>query len=378
MNDYNEYLEEQAKKDETYKLYPSYSCFYKFYSWLIYLIYFFIVFAMIITNFEELAIALCIPILFFFIALNIYLKYTHYKEIIVAYNIYYRRVKIYVVNKYNSTRKVLDISKDSAAFALVQEGDIWSYYFTLHIFDNFDKNTSIDIRKMNMEGIPPKFHWSFKNIFCFHHYDEESLLEKYIGEKMIEDYNIKFTSEKDKKKIKYFKTNNFLSFNLHSKIKCYSISIVILIAIIIYAIGIPIFSTYDTYDVEKKNYENQEQQYEEAPLFLILLLGLTWIVSVIIIILLCYIFKYIFYKRIDILKRDNILFIGITSFFKKSYIKKYIFDYISIENFELEKKNCNNATLILNLKDKTNHKICDFTGEKKEDLDFIIKNLNRI
>ena len=105
MNDYNEYLEEQAKKDETYKLYPSYSCFYKFYSWFIYLIYFFIVFAMIITEFEELAIALCIPILFFFIALNIYLKYTHYKEIIVAYNIYYRRVKIYVVNKYNSTIK---------------------------------------------------------------------------------------------------------------------------------------------------------------------------------------------------------------------------------------------------------------------------------
>lgn len=370
MNNYNEYLELQAKEDQTHTFFTSYSCFYKFYSWFIYLIYFFIFFAMIITNFEKLAIASCIPILFFFVVLNIYLKYTHYKKIIVAYNIYYRRVKVYVVNEYKSERKVLDISKDSAAFALTQEGDYLSHHYTLHIFDKFDENTDIDIRKMNMERIPPKFHWPFENIYCRNDYDDIKLLKVYIGEEIISKYNLKFKSEKDKKIIKYFKTNNFLSFNLHSKIKFYSISIVILITIIIYAIFIPISN-------EQKQYESQKQQNKEPPLFYILLLGWTWIVSTIIIISLCIIFKYI-YKRIDILKRDNILFIGITSFFKNSYIKKYIFDYISVKNFELEKKNCNNATLILNLKDETIHKICDLTGEKKDDLDFIIKNLNRI
>lgn len=386
MNELNKFYEEKAKEDETHTFFPVYGTCYSCISWLFYFIYFSLIFPMVFTEFLGIIVSVCLPILLFFIAIHIYIKYTHYKKIIIAYNIYYQRVKVFVVDELNYKRKVLDIPKESAGFGM-EEKEYDYQIFTLHIFDNFVKNPEIDIRKMNMEKFAPKYHWSFESIWCESIFRAEDLLKAYIGEKMIINYNFKYISKKNKN-IKYFKTANFLSFNFHSRIKCYIISVVLLITILIYVIGFSLLhSIVDKHNNQKKKnynetnyYENQNQQNEDyTPVSLELLLVLSWIVCVIIIIFLNYIFKYI-YKRIDIFKKDNIIFIGITSFFRKNYIKNFIFDYKSFTDFKLTSKDCKNSTLELNLEDEDNkqkiQKICDFTGESKENLDTLIEHIN--
>ena len=82
-------------------------------------------------------------------------------------------------------------------------------------------------------------------------------------------------------------------------------------------------------------------------------------------------------KRLDIFVEGNMVFIGITSFSQKSYKKLYNYENTSVENYYLTLKDCNRATLSLKLEGGKIEKICDFSDEKREDLDFLDENLIR-
>lgn len=184
--------------------------------------------------------------------------------------------------------------------------------------------------------------------------------------------------------IKFYKSHNFLSFTLNSRIRYYMSLIVFLICVLLYTI-VPMIirAIYENNKTEEKkiynetNYYKKEKHETEVPLGFILFIALTWFVSFLVILFICYFFKN-FKKRIDIIKKDTIVFIGITSFFQKSYIKHFIFNYNSIEGFKLTRKSFKNATLELKLEDEKIQKICDFTGESKEDLDLFEKKLNEL
>ena len=83
-------------------------------------------------------------------------------------------------------------------------------------------------------------------------------------------------------------------------------------------------------------------------------------------------------KRLDIFVEGKMIFIGITSFSQKSYKKLYNYENTSVENYYLTLKDCNRATLSLKLEGGKIEKICDFSDEKREDLDFLDENLKKL
>lgn len=150
MNEYDEYNINELKKDveRTYDISKS-SC----YKCSIFLLCFFIfgtALPMLITSFETMCALICFPIfLICFISL-ILQTYYHYKKIKISRNIYYSWVKISLTNHLGFEIKVLDIPSSSACFHLTWK-DIYRKIYTLHVWDKFNKNTNIDLRKMNME-----------------------------------------------------------------------------------------------------------------------------------------------------------------------------------------------------------------------------------
>ena len=132
-------------------------------------------------------------------------------------NIYYSRVKITLTNKLGFEIKVLDIPSTSACFHLTWK-DIYRHKYTLHVWDKFNKNTNIDLRKMHMEKKAPKFYLYFEDIECFRYLETE--LKELIGEEMIVGYDVLFSSKEKEKNLKIFKGKNFISFALNSYIRC--------------------------------------------------------------------------------------------------------------------------------------------------------------
>ena len=82
-------------------------------------------------------------------------------------------------------------------------------------------------------------------------------------------------------------------------------------------------------------------------------------------------------KRIDFYVNEGILFIGITSYFLKSYSKEYFYNLDDVKDFELIKKCCKNYTLNIVLKNNNIEKICDFSNEIIIDLDFLMLNIKK-
>jgi hypothetical protein len=221
-----------------------------------------------------------------------------------------------------------------------------------------------------MEKVPSKFYWYFDGIVLTDYFQSTKEFETLIGEELFSDNNVQFSSKKPEKNLKIFNGKNFLSFTFNSRIKCYLIFIVILIEIILLIIFSIIATQY-----QKKMVNNKDKnEKEEGSLLLGLFPGLNMIFVVSLIILIYVYFSYN-KKRMDIFIRDNMIYIGITSFTQKSYEKIFTFEYRSVRNFILTQKLCREATLEVLLQDEQIQKICQFTGENKEDLVFFEKKL---
>ena len=180
----------------------------------------------------------------------------------------------------------------------------------------------------------------------------------------------KFISEKEKV-LKYYNYDDFLSYYLNSRISLYITFILILIWFIFYYLVL--FFGQDCYHYEK-NYRGEEVKVQDLWVGLSLGLGL-WVHIILIIIQIIF-FKYN-KKRIDFYVNEGILFIGITSYFLKSYSKEYFYNLDDVKDFELIKKCCKNYTLNIVLKNNNIEKICDFSNEIIIDLDFLMLNIKK-
>jgi hypothetical protein len=367
MNEYDEYKLNEYKKDITTTKFFHKTCCYKCKIFWFSLCLLLSALPILITGLNIIAFAICLPIMLFFAFLIYISNYYNYEEIEIAHNVYYGRVKVNVKNSLNRIIKVLDIPSTSACFR-VSRKDYCECI--LHIWDKFDKNTSIDLRKMYMEKVPSKFYWYFDGIVLTDYFQSKKELETFIGEELFSDNNVQFSSKKPEKNLKIFNGKNFLSFTFNSRIKCYLIFIVILIEIILLIIFSIIATQY-----QKKMVNNKDKnEKEEGSLLLGLFPGLNMIFVVSLFILIYVYFSYN-KKRMDIFIRDNMIYIGITSFTQKSYEKIFTFEYRSVRNFILTQKLCREATLEVLLQDEQIQKICQFTGENKEDLVFFEKKL---
>ena len=361
----------ELKKDITKTKFVSYGCGYKCLNALLFLFILGVALPMVIIGFEEHITPIFMILLLFFIFLLLLNMYYHYEKIEIARNIYYQRVKITLTNKLNMKIKVLDLPSTSACFRLSRK-DLYGYKYILHVFDKLDKNPDTDLIKMNVEKAAPNFYWYFDDIDCFGEYEFNEELEHFIGENMVPGYDILFSSEEKEKDLKIFKSRNFISFIFNSRIKYYITCIILLMYIIFLHIHFLLYNYL--YNHENNANNRNKNGEEEVNLYFPITPGLSMIVVPLLIGLFCKYFAH-HKKRLVILAKDNVIFIGITSFRKKSYIKHFMFEFDSIEDFVLTRKDCRNATLELKLVGDKIQKICEFTGEKKEHLNFLEKNL---
>jgi len=86
------------------------------------------------------------------------------------------------------------------------------------------------------------------------------------------------------------------------------------------------------------------------------------------------VFFHYYRRRIDILKKSNTLFIGITTFCQKFYKKKYLLELDSIEECGFLE---NTKTLSIKLKNGNRETIWKF-NENKEDLKIISNRLDHL
>ena len=157
-------------------------------------------------------------------------------------------------------------------------------------------------------------------------------------------------------KLKYYKTDNFLSYKMNNYINRYILSICIFIGLI-YGITLKIMG--DNNPKERQNY--------------MALIGCGIIILLFIMITALVISNYL-YRRIDIINKDNVIFIGITSFLQKSYTKIFIFEKDSIDEYKYV-PNGGKKTLEFKLNDNNTQKIWDFKNNEK--IDIISKQLNK-
>ena len=340
---------EEAKKDITKWFFPHYSC-YNCYMLLLYLCVFFSLFPLIFVPFSECWMFV-FPIFTFFITIILYIKYNQYKKIEIITNIFYQRIRVYVTNKLNMKIEVINIPLSNGCFRLTR----MDYKFRMHIWNDYKDKSELDLRKVNIENKALKFYWTFKNIIFPDGWVEfDKWLELLIGREILSD--AKFTSEKENH-LKYFDSNNFLSFTFRNYMKYYVILFGTIFMIIFYVI---VGSIKDQYD-EKGEVIFDAKHY---------LLVLGWHIILYIIIAILIFFHY-FRRRIDIFVKDGNLFIGITTFCQKSYKKKYIFELDSIKECGFLE---NPKTLSIKLNNGDIIKIWKFS-EKEEDLKIISNKL---
>jgi len=300
-----------------------------------------------------------IPILIFFLSIIISLLYFHNKKIILIKNYYYGRIRVNVINKLNITREILNIDSSNGGFYCIETDEYRRH--RLHIFNTFKDNKDLDLRTINIENKAPKFYWHFKDVStCIGLSNFEKILREMIGESMIINSEIKFISEEKGKHLKYFNSKNFLSFTLKNYIKLY----IIIFAIILFFINqIIIINLDEKYD------ENGKIQFSLKVYFS----SFGWLIITVVSTILGIIFHYN-KRRIDIFVKDRILFIGITTFFQKSYKKKFLFELNSIQECGFLE---NNTTLRIKLKNGNTQTIYKFS-EKKEELKIISDKLKQL
>ena len=367
--DIREEVKEAAKLTEYVQTFEfEYNCCYKCFIFFLCLADMIISILSLIFMKEEGIIVLII-LFSIFIPFTLIVLYYYNKKIEIINNYFYFRVNL--INELGITRKIIELPLNNACFILLRK-DNYNNRFKLHIFNKFIKDKSLDdLKKEKKKNIAPKFHWSFDNIY---HYDEHKLREMLkvsIGKEIYAGgiYG-KFISEKEEI-LKYYNYDNFLSYYLNSRIYLYITFILILILFIFYYLVL--FFGQDCYHYEK-NYRGEEIKVYD--LWYSLSLGLSWYVTLCLIIIQTIFFKYN-KKRIDFYVNEGILFIGITSYFLKSYSKEYFYNLDDVKDFELIKKCCKNYTLNIVLKNNNIEKICDFSNEIIIDLDFLMLNIKK-
>ena len=207
----------------------------------------------------------------------------------------------------------------------------------IHIWNDFQVGQDLDLRNINLNNTPPKFYWSFKDISSYYStYKVEDFLKQLVGKEV--SFRAKFFG-KNHKALRLFQSGNFLSYSFPNYVKWFIIPITFAILIISHLI----FSKLE------KEYDNV------APIHAI------FFNAVIMISIILLIFFHYNRRRMDLFVKDRILFIGITSFSRGSYKKKYIFPLKEIDHwtFPEEKKTC----LTIFLENKTSQKICSFSDD---------------
>ena len=336
---------ERFKEDITYKINVKYKQYWGYMGPLYFVLVTFGLLSFVYLALKEGPLPF-LPIFLIILLFVIFLKYLHKKEIELVNNVYYDRFSINSVNQLGMKKQELNIPYKNSAFKLIKASE---YYFTLYIANTFE---NVDLRELNVEGIPPKFFYIFHNI---NHYDEFQL--ERILEDRIKNNKLHFEYElMSNDKLKYYKTNNFLSYKMNNYINRYIVSICILIGLV-YGITLKIMGD---------NNPKEKQNYITLIVFGIFILLFIMIISLVI----C---SYL-YRRIDIINKDNIIFIGITSFLRKSYSKKFIFEKDSIDEYKYV-PNGGKKTLEFKLNDNNTQKIWDFKNNEK--IDIISQQLNK-
>ena len=332
---YENYNEERLKEDITYTINVNYKSYYCYMGPL----YFFLgCFGIMTFGYMLVGTAFYLPFFLIIFSFIIFIKYFHKKEIELVNNVYYGRFAVNIKNQLSMKKKVLDIPYNNSAFKLIGADN----YFTLYIANTFN---DVDIRELNDGGIPPTFIYIFHNLYHYNEFILREILEDRIKHSYLY-FKYEFISSE---KIKYYKTNNFLSYRISNNISRYIIIIFICIGLIygliLYFIG---------------NNNPQEKNYYIG----LIVLGLIILFIIMMIVLGI---SSQFYRRIDVIKQDNIIFIGITSFLRGSYTKKFILNKKSIEECYFI-PNGRKKTLELKLNDNNTQKICDFKNNEKTDI----------
>lgn len=189
-------------------------------------------------------------------------------------------------------------------------------------------------------------------------------------------YEVLFSSKEKEKNLKIFKGKNFISFAFNSYIRCFAILIIVLLEFIFYAISFSVARKNS--NKNNTNTGDKTEEDEDVGILVIAMMpGLSQIISIFLIV-----FFWVYFsnhkKRLDIFEEGKMIFIGITSFSQKSYKKLYNHEITSVENYYLTLKDCNRATLSFKLEGGEIQKICDFSDEKREDLEFLDENLKKL
>ena len=213
-------------------------------------------------------------------------------------------------------------------------GGLVSYRNRIHIWNGMKIDKELDLDKINLSNTPPKFYWTFRNICIYNTYEVERFLRKLVGEEV--KYYAKFFGE-NHNILKYFQSENFLSYTFPDNIICFVIIITIVVALII--VGI---------------IAQKIEKLEFLPIAFF---------SILIISILLSVFFHYNKRSLDIFVKDKILFIGITSFTQKSYKKKYIFSFDNIDDWTFPEQKKTSLTIIL--KNGTSQKICSFSDDEK-------------
>ena len=137
---------EEAKKDIKKTFWPDYPC-YNCYMILLYLCVFWAVFPLIFVKFSE-CFWIIIPLFIFFCSIIIYIKYHQVKEFKIITNIFYQTIRIIYKNKLGNEKEI-KIPLSNGCFRLTKKGydGIDFYKYRVHIWNNYDDNSELDLEK---------------------------------------------------------------------------------------------------------------------------------------------------------------------------------------------------------------------------------------
>ena len=325
-------MEEIEDKILSKKFEVKYPC-YCFYMFLLYFYFFVSLFPFLIVDFSECWM-FCIPIASLFFGIILYIKYHLNKNIEIFWHILERKTRVVTRNRLNQKKEIINFPHCNGYFLVNSMTKDWnSHRNRIHIWNGMNIDEELDLDKINLNNTPPKFYWTFKNIRIYDTFEVNGFLRKLVGAEV--SYHAKFFRE-NHDVLKYFQSENFLSYTFQNNIKCFVIIIAIVALIIVRIIS----EIIDKPEI-----------------------GMIVFYPIIIISILLSVFFHYNKRRLDIFVKDNILFIGITSFTQKSYKKKYMFPLDNIDDWTFPEEKKTSLTIIL--KNGNSQKICSFSDDEK-------------
>ena len=323
---------------------------------------FWTLFPLIFVKFSECWMIIT-PIFILLLSIVVYIEYIQIKEFEIKTNLLAQRIRVTATNKLGIQKEIINIPLCNGCFHLSPKyneccATEYGFRYMIHIWNNYNDYSELDLEKINTENIVPKFYWHFKDVPFFHGaYELGKWFELLIGNNILSEVKFIYKNENF---VKCFKSRNLLSFTFRNYMKYYTLIFTIIFTILFYVV---VYSFKDQYD--------EKGQYIYGAKFYLLLLG--WHAAYIIMTFFLIFFHY-YRRRIDIFHTPRYLFIGITTFCKKSYKKKYLFELDSIEECGFKE---NTQILSITLSNGNHETIWKF-NEKEEDLKLISDGLKDI